>query len=82
MIYQKRKMAKHSKKIDVVFHLAALADIVPSIQNPDKYFQSNVVATKNLVETCIKYKVKKLYIQPLHPVMEYQRNIQRQKMKN
>ena len=48
------------KNIDVVFHLAALADIVPSIQNPDKYFRANVIATKNLVECCIKNKVKKI----------------------
>jgi len=57
---KKGKWQNILKKIDVVFHLAALADIVPSIQNPDKYFQSNVVATKNLVETCIKYKVRKI----------------------
>ena len=28
-----------------MFHLAALADIVPSIQNPEGYFRSNVVGT-------------------------------------
>ena len=57
---KKGKWEKIFKKIDVVFHLAALADIVPSIQNPDKYFNANVVATKNLVESCIKNKVKKI----------------------
>ena len=57
---KKGKWEKILKKIDVVFHLAALADIVPSIQNPDKYFNANVVATKNLVESCIKNKVKKI----------------------
>ncbi len=31
--------------VERVFHLAALADIVPSIQNPDGYFRSNVVGT-------------------------------------
>ena len=57
---KKGKWEKILKKTDVVFHLAALADIVPSIQNPDKYFNANVVATKNLVESCIKNKVKKI----------------------
>ena len=33
---------RHFKNVDRVFHLAALADIVPSIENPDSYFQSNV----------------------------------------
>jgi UDP-glucose 4-epimerase len=31
--------------VERVFHLAALADIVPSIQNPEGYFRSNVVGT-------------------------------------
>jgi UDP-glucose 4-epimerase len=30
---------------DWVFHLAGLADIVPSIENPDAYFASNVNGT-------------------------------------
>ena len=33
--------------VDWVFHLAALADIVPSIQDPRTYFQSNVDGTFN-----------------------------------
>lgn len=33
-----------------VFHLAALADIVPSIQQPDAYFQSNVDGTFNVLK--------------------------------
>ena len=45
---------------DHVVHLAALADIVPSIQNPKKYFQSNVVGTENIASACIKYNVKKI----------------------
>ena len=46
--------------IDYVFHLAALADIVPSIENPDDYFQSNVNGTFNVLEACRKHKVKKI----------------------
>ena len=42
-----------------IFHLAALADIVPSIQNPEKYFKSNVNGTLNILEGCKKAKVKK-----------------------
>ena len=44
---------------DNVFHLAALADIVPSIQNPIKYFNSNVNATLNVLEACRRIKVTK-----------------------
>ena len=38
-------MAEAMKGAERVFHLAALADIVPSIQNPEGYFHSNVVGT-------------------------------------
>ncbi len=42
-----------------VFHIAALADIVPSIQNPVKYFKSNVEGTLNVLQACKKAKVEK-----------------------
>jgi UDP-glucose 4-epimerase len=35
---------------DRVFHLAAMADIVPSIQNPELYFRSNVDGTYAVLE--------------------------------
>ena len=44
----------------MVFHLAALADIVPSIQDPDAYFRSNVTATFNVVHAAQQAGVKKL----------------------
>ena len=48
------------KNIDYVFHLAALADIVPSIENPDSYYQSNVSGTFNVLEACRKHNVNKV----------------------
>ena len=42
-----------------VFHLAALADIVPSIQNPEKYFDANVKGTMNILQASKKAKVLK-----------------------
>ncbi len=41
------KIVKDHKKI---FHLAARADVVPSIETPDLYFNSNVIGTHNLLE--------------------------------
>jgi UDP-glucose 4-epimerase len=46
--------------VENVFHLAALADIVPSIENPDTYYQSNVNGTFNVLEACRKHNVKKI----------------------
>jgi len=54
------KWIDNFKNTQVVYHLAALADIVPSIQNPKKYFDSNVVGTENIASAIIKYKVKKV----------------------
>lgn len=42
-----------------VFHLAALADIVPSINSPMAYFASNVTGTATLVESARKAGVEK-----------------------
>jgi UDP-glucose 4-epimerase len=42
-----------------VFHLAALADIVPSIQNPIKYHKSNVDGTINILEASKKNNIEK-----------------------
>ena len=48
----KGKWTKEFKGKCCVFHLASLADIVPSIQQPKKYFQSNVTGTLNVLEAC------------------------------
>ena len=48
------------KNVEKVFHLAALADIVPSIENPDSYYQSNVNGTFNVLEACRKHNVIKI----------------------
>ncbi|KAB8036826.1 NAD-dependent epimerase/dehydratase family protein [Silvanigrella paludirubra] len=44
---------------DNVFHLAALADIVPSIQRPLEYHKSNVDATVNVLIKSVEAKIKK-----------------------
>ncbi|MEO2177960.1 MAG: SDR family oxidoreductase [bacterium] len=43
-----------------VFHLAALADIVPSIQQPVEYFRSNVDGTFNVLEAARRFNVSRL----------------------
>lgn len=54
------KIKPHFKGIDVVFHLAALADIVPSIVTPMRYYNSNVTGTASVAEACRFAGVKKL----------------------
>ena len=58
-IANSNKIKKYFKGVDWVFHLAARADIVPSIENPKKYFESNVVGTFNILQECRNKKIKK-----------------------
>lgn len=44
---------------DWVFHLAAVADIVPSIENPDLYHRVNVDGTFNVLEAARAAQVKR-----------------------
>jgi UDP-glucose 4-epimerase len=46
--------------VEYVFHMAALADIVPSIEQPVKYHTANVTGTIRVLEACRKYGVRKL----------------------
>ncbi|MBU0459921.1 MAG: SDR family oxidoreductase [Nanoarchaeota archaeon] len=48
------------KDTDYVFHMAALADIVPSIEEPLKYHKVNVTGTIRVLEACRKHNVKKM----------------------
>jgi UDP-glucose 4-epimerase len=50
---------KEFDQVDWVFHLASLADIVPSIQNPESYFRSNVDATFYVLEASRNANIKK-----------------------
>lgn len=50
---------EHIADVDWVFHLAALADIVPSIQQPSSYFRSNVDGTFSVLEASRKANVKR-----------------------
>ena len=58
-ISKKGKWLNEFKGKCYIFHLAALADIVPSIKNPSKYFNSNVTGTLNVLEASRNSKVVK-----------------------
>jgi UDP-glucose 4-epimerase len=59
-ISKSSNLESYFKNIDYVFHLAGLAEIIPSIKNPKKYFINNVLGTLNVVEAAKKTKIKKL----------------------
>lgn len=46
-------------KVEWVFHLAGMADVVPSISDPLTYFRNNVLGTINILEASRQAGVKK-----------------------
>ena len=54
------KFRSYFNKVDWVFHLAGLADILPSIKEPTKYFKANVEGTLNVINASKNKKIKKL----------------------
>ena len=51
---------KYFKGVSRVFHLAALADIVPSIEDPESYYNANVNGTFNVMQASKEYNVAKV----------------------
>jgi len=56
---EKLKKISFFQKANWIFHLAGLADIVPSINKPVDYFDSNVKGTLNILEVSKKKNLKK-----------------------
>jgi len=54
------KIENYFRNCLYVFHLAALADIVPSIENPEKYYNTNVTGTLNILKASKKFGIKKV----------------------
>lgn len=53
---------EYFEDVDYVFHFAAMADIVPSINNPLLYHKSNVDGTINILEASKKSKNLKKFV--------------------
>ncbi len=48
-----------SEEIDAVIHMSALIVVDESVREPLKYYRNNFVNAINLLDVCLKYKVKK-----------------------
>ena len=46
-------------EIDTVIHFAGFIQVEESVKNPSKYYTNNIIGTLNLLDTMIKYNVKK-----------------------
>ena len=58
-ISNNKNLDKYFKGASYVFHLAGLAEIIPSINEPKKYFINNTLGTLNILEAAKKVKIKK-----------------------
>ena len=52
----------YSKRPDVIFHMAAIARIQPSFEDPKNYFTTNANGTLNIVDYCAKNNVPLIYV--------------------
>jgi UDP-glucose 4-epimerase len=59
-ILDHRQIAPFFSGVDWVFHLAGIADIVPSIEQPEAYFHTNVTGTLNVLQCAREAGVKRL----------------------
>ena len=59
-ILDNSKLLDSMKNHDVVIHLAAKTDVVDSIHNPDKTFQTNVQGSQNVLDSCKFNHVSKI----------------------
>ena len=55
-----KKISKYFESVDTVFHLAALARVQPSIDEPVYYDNINVNGTVNVLKCCVDNKVRRL----------------------
>jgi len=59
-IRNRNSIKKYLNEIHTVIHLAALSDIVPSIEEPVEYIETNFNGTLNILESMRSNKVKKI----------------------
>jgi len=59
-LLDKKTLDNSLKGIDIVFHMAANADIKENLKDPTKCLEQNTIATSNLLESMRKNNVKKI----------------------
>ena len=59
-ILDRKKLESKLKNVDIVFHFAAEADLFKSNSNPYYAIQCNIIGTANILEACIKNKIRRI----------------------
>lgn len=58
----KKQLIKQLKEIHAVFHFASIADIFEANTNIDQTLKTNILYTNNLLEACVKNKIKQFIL--------------------
>jgi len=58
-ILDKKSVSSAISKVDYVYHFAAVADIDEARNNPSKAAEYNILATLNILDSCIKHQIKR-----------------------
>ena len=59
--FEDKTMKDIMTDVDVIFHLAALARIQPSMENPKPAIETNVMGTLNILECARKHNIQVIY---------------------
>jgi signal peptide peptidase SppA len=54
--------AFRGNKIDIVIHAAALKQVPTAEYNPFEVIKTNIIGAQNIIDICVKYKVKKVIV--------------------
>lgn len=55
-----KDLFRATKNCKIIFHLGGISDIKYSIENPFKTIKTNILGTMNILDVCLKNKIKKL----------------------
>ncbi len=69
------KSINYFKNTEIIFHLAALADVKKSYQQREKHYENNIKITQNIIELAIKNKIKRIFFSSTASVYGNTKNI-------
>ncbi len=69
------KSISYFKNTEIIFHLAALADVKKSYQEREKHYENNIKITQNIIELAIKNKIKRIFFSSTASVYGNTKNI-------
>lgn len=70
-ILDKELVDKEISKVNIVFHMAGIADIEEADKNPSETIQSNIIGSTIIIEACAKYSVKIMFASTVYVYSRY-----------